>query len=83
MALAFISILTLMNAEALSGFTMPARASPSSSQNYLILMNTNCPAGIAKLDRASTSISVSILMNAEAMSGFVPKGPLGLLKGSS
>ena len=72
-----------MDAEALSGFAMSARASAFSTFFYILLLNADALAGIAKPARALTSISVSILMNAEAMSGFVPKGPQGLLEACS
>ena len=75
MASTLISMVTLMNAEALLGSAMPARASGFSCQIYLILMNADALAGIAKPGKASTSISVLIVMNVEAMSCFVPKGP--------
>ena len=83
MASAFISILTLMDAEALAGFATPARASAFSSENYKNVLNADALTGIAKPARASASISVSILMNAEAMSGFVSKCPHGVLEASS
>ena len=68
----------LMDAEALSGFAMLAKALAFSSQNYLILMKPDVRAAIAKPDKALASISVLIPMNAEVMSGFVPKNPQGL-----
>ena len=68
-----------MEAEALAGFAMPARASAFSSKNNKNVLDADALAGIAKPARASASISSSIPMNTEAMSGFVPKGAQGLL----
>ena len=72
---AFIIILTLMDAEALAGFAMPARTLAFSAILYILLLNADAQAGIAMPARASASISAIILVNAEAMSGFVPKSP--------
>ena len=72
MTSAFISILTLMDAEVRAGFAMPARASAFGSENYKNVLNADALTGIAKRARVSASISVSILMNAKAMSGFFP-----------
>ena len=79
MASAFIGILTLMDAEALAGFAMPARASAFNTFLLFLLLNADALAGIAKPARASASTSVSMLMNVEPMSGFVPNGPQGVL----
>ena len=70
----FISILTLVDAEALAGFAMPARASAFSSKNSKNVLNADALAGIAKPARALASISDSILMKVEAGAGFVPRG---------
>ena len=78
-----IGILTVMDAEALTGFAMPVGASVFSSKNCKNVLNADVLAGIAKPARASASNSVSILMNTEAMSGSVPKGPQGLLEAFS
>ena len=78
MASAFIRIFTQMEAEALSGFAMPAWALASGSQNYLDVTSTDALEGIAKPTRLRCpSVSFSVLMNADAMSGFIPKGPQG------
>ena len=75
MASAFIGILTLMDAEALAGFAMPARASAFSSKNYKNVPKADALAGVVKTDRSSASISIIILMNGETGAGFVPKVP--------
>ena len=46
MASAFIGILALMDAEALAGFAMPARASAFSSKNNKNVLNADALAGI-------------------------------------
>ena len=79
MVSSFIGILALMDAVALLGFAMPARASMFSNKINNSVLNADALAGIAKPARASASISVIIPMNFEAMSGFVPTGPQGLL----
>ena len=83
MASAFISILTLMDAEALAGFAMPVRASAFNTFLLFLLLNADSLTSIAKSAMASASISVIIPINAEARSGFVPKGPQGLLEACS
>ena len=45
MASAFISILTLMDAETLAGFATPARASAFSSENYKNVLNADSRLG--------------------------------------
>ena len=67
-----------MDAVALLGFAMPARASMFSNKINNSVLNADAHAGIAKPARVSASISVSILMNVEAMPGFVPNGPQSL-----
>ena len=47
------------------------------------LSNADTLAGIAMPVRASVSNGINVLMNVEALAGFVPKGPQGLLEGSS
>ena len=53
MVLAFNGILTLMDAEALAGFMMPARASAFSSKNYKNVLNADALVCIAKADMVS------------------------------
>ena len=72
-----------MDAEALTGFAIPARASTFNTFLLFSLLKADALAGIAKPARASASISASIPMNAEAMSGFVPKGPQDLFTAAS
>ena len=83
MASAFIGILARMDAEALAGFAMPARASAFNTFLLFLLLNADALVGIAIPARASTFNCASIIMNVETMSGFVPKGPQGLLAASS
>ena len=83
MASKFIGIMTLMEAEALAGFAMPARASAFNTLLLILLLNIDALAGIAKPSRATASISASIPMNDETVSGFVPKGLQVLLAASS
>ena len=45
-----------MDAEAPSGFAMPAKASAFSSHNSFIILNADALAGIAKTDRVSASM---------------------------
>ena len=83
MVSAFISILTLIDAETLAGFAMPVRVLAFIAFLLFLLLNGDVLTGIAKPARASASISVSILMSAEAMSGFISKCPHGVLEASS
>ena len=79
MVQAFISILTLVDAETLAGLPIPVRVLAFIAFLLFLLLNGDVLTGIAKPARASASISVSILLNAEAMSSFVSKCPRGVV----
>ena len=69
MASVFISIPTLLVAEGLAGFAMPARASryPHGHRAglFLSMLDADVLASIENPDRVSTSISVGILMKSK------------------
>ena len=60
LASTFVSILALMDVEALADFTIPVRASAFSGKNYKNVFNVHACTGIAKPTQASVSDIVSV-----------------------